>query len=264
MDPTSRFSTLVGGSEDVLAGALGEAALLIAAHAHSGLDVGAYLERLDQFARDVPAADLDSLVHHLFRVERFSGNTEHFEDPENSYLDAVIDRRLGIPITLSVVLMEIGRRVGITLQGVGMPNRFLVRHDGPEGPVFVDAFDGGLIFDADACAKRFSTSIAPGAVFDPEYLQPVGGRALLARMLGNLKAIQSKRQSSRDLAWVLRLRTAIPGVPLRERAELAQALHATGRYLEAAEVLEHAADMGTSEAAERLRSRARLLRARLN
>ena len=255
---------LAAGPEDVLAGALDEATLLIAAHAHADLDVAAYVAKLDRLADGVPAADLDSLLDHLFGTEGFGGNTAAFDDPENSYLDAVIDRRLGIPITLSVVLMEVARRVGVTLAGVGMPNRFLVRHDGREGPIFIDAFDGGARFDADTCAKRFSTDIAPGAVFDPDYLQPIGCRTLLARVLGNLKAIQASRKNARDLAWVLRLRIAIPGVPLRERAELAQALHATGRFLEAAEVLEDAADLGTSDGAERLRSRARLLRARLN
>lgn len=264
MDATTRFARLVAGPEDVLAGALDEAALLIAAHAHADLDVAAYIEKLDDIAAGVPHSDLDAVIDHLFRAERFAGNTESFDDPENSYLDAVIDRRLGIPITLSVVLMEVGRRVGVPLEGVGMPNRFLVRHERAAAPVFVDAFDGGVQLDAETCAKRFATEYAPGTAFDPQYLQPVGSRALLGRMLLNLKAIQLKRKSARDLAWVLRLRVAIPGVPLRERAELAQALHASGRFLEAAEVLEGAADLGTSEAAERLRSRARLLRARLN
>jgi regulator of sirC expression with transglutaminase-like and TPR domain len=265
VDAASRFSILVGGPEEVLDSALDEAALLIAGHAHADLDVAAYRGKLDDLAAGVAGPDLGAVVDHVFGTEGFAGNAGAYDDPENSYLDSVIDRRLGIPITLSLVLMEVARRVGVPLAGIGMPHRFLVRYDGSAGgPVFIDSFGGGTQLDADTCAKRFSAEFAPGAPFDPAYLEPVGGRALLARMLLNLKMIHMARKKARDLAWVLRLRVAIPGVPLRERAELAQALHATGQFLEAADVLESAADLGTTEAAERLRSRARLLRARLN
>jgi regulator of sirC expression with transglutaminase-like and TPR domain len=264
VDATTRFVALVGQTDETLTRRLDEAALLIAAHAHRDLDVDTYIAKLDDLAAAVPSRDLDGVIDHLFNTEQFAGDTATFDDPENSYLDAVIDRRVGIPITLSVVLMEVARRLETPLRGVGTPNRFLVRHESDRGPMFIDAFDRGTQMDADMCAKRVASEFAPGAMFDPDFLEPVGTHAVLARMLLNLKAIFTQRKQMRDVAWVLRLRTAIPGVALRERAELAQALHATGQFLEAADVLDEAADLGTSDAAERLRARARLLRARLN
>lgn len=264
MDSTARFVELVGASEAVVASRLDEAALLIAAHAHPGLEVAGYLAELDELAAGVGEPSIEAIIEHLFGRVGFAGNIHAFDDPENSFLDAVIDSRLGIPITLSVVLMEVGRRLGVALAGVGMPHRFVVRYEALEEPVFIDSFDGGAQFDASTCAKRFSSEFAPGTPFDARYIEPVGARVVLARMLLNLKAIYTARKRPADLAWVLRLRVAIPGVPLRERAELAQALHATGDFLGAASVLEEAADLGANEAAERLRGRARLLRARLN
>ena len=260
MTPTQRFAELVGGPEDALP--LDEAAMLIAAHAHPGLDVAGALGRLDELAASVASPDLDALRHQLFVVEGFSGNQGDYYDPENSYLDSVLERRTGIPITLSVVLIEVGRRVGVPLVGVGMPGHFLAATlDEPRR--FVDAFERGTVLDEDGCAARFA-AVTGGRRLDPAALTPVGPRAVLARMLANLTAIARRRRDQTLLGWVLQLRSAIPSQVPGERRELAAALAAAGRFDEAATVLESLADAHALEAGHQLRVQAASLRARLN
>lgn len=263
MNVTERFVELVQGPEADLAVALDEAALLIAAHAAPGLDIAAYRSRLDGLAAGAAAATLDGVTHHLFAVEGFRGNRDDFQDPRNSYLDQVLDRRLGIPITLAVVLMEVGRRRGLPLVGVGMPGHFLVRLEA-EPPVIVDPFAGGAVLDVAGCEARFRAVHGAEAPFDESLLVPVGPRAILARMLANLKQVHAARGDAAALEWVLRLRTAVPGVPAQEQVDLADVLAARGRFGEAAAALDRLVPDATEMGAEGLRSRATMLRARLN
>ena len=111
VDPTGGFAALVEGPESALP--LDEAALLIADHAYPELDVAAQLARLDALALSCFAPTLDALVEHLFVDENFHGNADDYYDPRNSFLNDVLDRRVGIPITLSVLTMEVGRRIGV-------------------------------------------------------------------------------------------------------------------------------------------------------
>jgi len=140
----ARFADLVALPDDEIP--LDEAALLIAAQARPELDVGAELGRLDELAGGCGEATLDGLAQHLFTDLGFHGNTEHYQDPDNSYLDQVLERRVGIPIALSVVTMEVGRRLGVALDGVGMPGHFLVRHRA-DPATFLDPFDHGRRLD---------------------------------------------------------------------------------------------------------------------
>src|ERR687885_2626468 len=149
MDPTARFTELVQGPEDDLP--LDEAALLIAAHAQPDLDVEVELAALDGLAAGVDRT-LDGWRRHLFVDLGFSGNVKRYYDPANSFLNEVVRRRRGLPITLSVLGMEVGRRLGLRLEGVGMPGHFLLRH-GPD--VYVDPFDGGRVLDRAGCVERF-------------------------------------------------------------------------------------------------------------
>lgn len=260
MNPTERFVHLVGGAEADLP--LDEAALLIAAHAHPDLDVAAGLAALDQLAAAVPSADVDGLRHQLFTVEGFCGNKGDYYDPENSFLDTVLSRRTGIPITLSVVLLEVGRRVGVPLVGVGMPGHFLVGTT-TEPALYVDAFEGGVVLDRDGCAARFA-AVTGGQRLDPAALTPVGPRAILARMLGNLGGVARQRRDRALLQWVLHLRAAIPSQSLAERRDLAGALASSGRFDEAADVLEAVADAMVVGPDHELRRQAAALRAKLN
>lgn len=258
MDPTARFTELVEGPEDELA--LDEAALLIAAHGQPGLDVDAELEVLDALAAGIPERTLESWRHHLFVELGFSGNVKRYYDPASSFLNEVVRRRRGLPITLSVLGMEVGRRVGLRLEGVGMPGHFLLRHGAEE---FVDPFDSGRLLDRAGCVDRFRAVNGPLAPFEPTYLDPVGPRAILARMLNNLKSVYAARGDVAALSWVFDLRMALPGASPLEGREWARVLGATGRFVEAANELEALAQL-LPEHEESLLSEAFAFRSRLN
>lgn len=255
---TTRFRELVQGPEDAMA--LDEAALLIAAHAQPDLDVAAELAVLDALATGIPDRTLDGWRRHLFVDLGFSGEVKRYYDPANSFLNEVVRRRRGLPITLSVLGMEVGRRVGLRLEGVGMPGHFLLRH---QAGVYVDPFDGGRALDRAGCEERFRAVNGPRAPFRAAYLDPVGPHAILARILNNLKAVYTGRGDVTALSWVFDLRCALPEVSPLEEREWARVLGATGRFVEAAEALEALIDL-LPEHEETLLSEAFAFRSRLN
>ncbi len=256
MDAVARFAGLVGGPDPPL----DRAALAIAAGADPGLDPAPWLAELDRLADGV--GSLDGLLHRLFAEQRFAGNTVDYYDPRNSLLPHVLRRRLGIPISLAVVAIEVGRRAGVALEGVGMPGHFLVR---PVGTArHLDVFAGGVELDAAECERRFraATGAGPEVPFGPDLLPAVGTRAILTRMLENLRAIHRNRP--RELEWVLRMRLALPGAGPAELLELGEALGGQGRFLEGARLLDERAAGLPSARAQQLRTAARGLRAHLN
>ena len=255
---TERFAELVARPDDEIP--LDEAALLIAAHARPELDLAAEFGRLDDLAAGCKEATLDGLTRHLFDELGFRGNTENYQDPDNSYLDQVVRRGLGLPITLSVVVMEVGRRLGVPLDGVGMPGHFLVRHRSEPG-TFLDPFGGGRRLDAHGCRMIFES--LGGANWDDAYLTPVGARAILNRMLLNLQGLFLP-SDLRSAAWVLELRLTIPELSLVDRLGLARALGSLGRFGAAATALDRAADELSPEEAVTVRAESRALRARHN
>lgn len=261
MDETARFRTLVKGPESTMR--LDVGAMLIAAHAYPGLDVEAEVARLDQLAAGCPEPTVAGVVTHLFAERGFRGNVDDYGDPRNSYLNDVLDRRLGLPITLSLVVMEVGRRLAVPLVGIGMPGHFVVRHEGVPRVLF-DPFEGGRELTADDCAERVAAIYGGAVLFTPSMLQPVGPRAILARVLANLKQRFSMTGDAVGAEWALRLRTAIPDVDRRELGELAGAQAAIGRYQAAAETLEGMAAELPGEAAAKAVAKARQFRARLN
>jgi regulator of sirC expression with transglutaminase-like and TPR domain len=260
VDRTAQFAELMQQREPTIR--LDEAALLVAAHAYPDLDVDEQRSRLDDLAERCYAPTLDALVHHLFVDERFAGNRRDYYDPRNSFLNDVIERRLGIPITLAVVAIEVGRRIGVPLAGVSMPGHFLLR-DKVDPEVFVDPFQRGRFLDRAGCEAAFRRVHGPGAQLDPQFLEPVGAAAIVGRILANLKAVYRARRDREALAWVLRLRLAVPGVPVEERRELATALAADGRFDDAADELELLADQVGTRGGEHRRTALRL-RARMN
>jgi len=177
---------------------LAEAALLIAKEEYPDLEVAAYLARLDEMADEVrklagaspdPHRLIAGLSEHLFRRLGFRGNTDDYYDPRNSFLNEVLDRRVGIPITLSAVYLEVGRRLGLSVRGAGMPGHFLVKYVGPSEEIVIDPFGGGGIVSPSDC-QRILDRIFDGKLrFEPGMLSIVGTRQILARMLTNLKAI---------------------------------------------------------------------------
>lgn len=193
MSNLSRFARLVGRRESAID--LAEAALLIAEDAYPGMDVEEYLGKLDALAEPLRAgwreyAPLPELVAalngHLFGEIGFRGNREDYYDPRNSYLNEVLDRKLGIPITLSVVYMEVARRLGLTVVGIGLPGHFIVEAARDGTSLLLDPFNGGEVLTSEDCERLVAEHY--GAVpFSEEQLAPVRKRQILTRMLNNLK-----------------------------------------------------------------------------
>ena len=176
-------------------------ALLVAKDAEPGVDVEEWLRHLDELAAPLverklgklpPIDSARALVRHVYGTCGFHGNTEDYYDPANSYLDQVIRRRTGIPITLAIVLIAIGRRAGIPVQGIGFPGHFLVRVGGPSG-VFLDPLDGGRELDAQALEDLTERVLGPSARLDPRYLEPADAHTMTVRMLANLKIVHRRR-----------------------------------------------------------------------
>jgi regulator of sirC expression with transglutaminase-like and TPR domain len=245
---------------------LDEAALIIAAGADPGLDVSAELVRLDELAsRQRGIADTEQVCHLVFTTLGLRGDTRTYDDPRNSYLHEVLDRRLGIPISLSVLLMEIGRRCGVALEGVGMPGHFLVRD--PDRPdLLIDAFSGGRRLNHAECARLIHAVTGEAIELSGDMLATVGSRAILARMLANLDHSFRRRSDRNGVRWVTGLRAAIPGLSMAERMALTDGLAGLGCYEEAAGHLEEMArSPGMSPAdVHALRTRARELVAPFN
>ena len=257
MQPAERFVELLHPAADTVP--LDEALLVLAAArpgAQTSVEAG--LVTLDRFAAGCPTHTLEGVVGHLFDDLGFAGDRRDYHDPRNSLLDQVLERRLGMPITLSVVLLETARRLDISLAGVGMPGHFLVR-DQAFNDLFIDAYAEGARLDAVGCRARFHSLHGPDAAFDPVFLQPVAPRSIVIRVLNNLTA-SLRGRSPRELDWLLDLRLRIPSPPPDQRA-LAELCELRGRYGDAAMLLDHVAAATDNDIAA---ERADRLRARLN
>ena len=203
---------------------LARACLQIAEDAYPGLDVEGYVDEIERFAKRLRAriaigAGLEDRVialnEFLFADLGFSGNTDDYYDPRNSYLNEVIDRRKGIPITLAVLYLEIGRRIELPLQGVSFPGHFLVRLPLRGGTLVLDPFAGGAPQSADDLRERLQRVIPralgvgePGgvAVADlplEQFLEAASNRQILARLLRNLKGVYRERDKPERLLEVL-------------------------------------------------------------
>jgi regulator of sirC expression with transglutaminase-like and TPR domain len=251
---------------------LDEAALLISAHANPALSVISQLRRLDELATRVDRADSSALCRVLFDQVGLRGDRDHYDDPANSYIDQVLDRRRGIPISLSVLLIEVGRRCGVPLEAVGMPGHFLVRD--PRAPEhLIDAFDEGRRLDQADCERLLRAVTGGSSRLTPDLMATTGTWATLARMLANLDRSFHRRGDMVALTWVSELRVSIPTAAIGDRRQLAGRLAALGRLDAAALVLEQTAaalleqtadDPTGSAIREQLLGEATTLRARLN
>ena len=262
MDVTEQFTVLVHGPEAALP--LDEAALLIAAHAVPDLDVAAGLARLDDLAAGVREPTLDGLRRHLFDDLGFRGALGHdYDRPRSSYLHEVIQRRIGIPITLSIVVLEVGRRLAVPLTGISMPGHFLVG-DRVDPDLFLDAFAGGALLDRRGAEARFRATHGPAAPFDPAFLEPAGRRSIVERVLNNLERIATTTADRPLLTSILRLQASLPDAGIPARRRLAALLATTGQVVEAAQLLEAIADELDGPGADAALAVAKRLRAQLN
>jgi regulator of sirC expression with transglutaminase-like and TPR domain len=241
--------------------AVDEAAFVLASHFHEDVIVDERLAELDRLASGC-GPSLEAVLDHVFTDLGFLGNTCGYYDQNNSCLDAVIDRRLGIPITLSIVLMSVGRRVGREMAGIGMPGHFLTLDR--ESGFYVDAFDGGQKLDAFGCEQLFTQLHGPGVPWHPSMLSPIGPRGIIRRMLNNLAQVATNENDHRSRIISTRLRSLLPDASIWERAELARAYEASGDFDRASCVLEAVAAEAPPDEAKGFQFAAAQLRALLN
>ncbi len=238
----NQFDRMVGVPDEEID--LARAALLIAATEYPGLSIERELFRIDEIAEgiaprmddDTPLYQLNALSEYLFDELKFAGNHTNYHDPRNSFLNDVIERRVGIPITLSLLYIEVGKRLGVPLLGIGMPGHFIVRHR-DESDVFVDPFHGGILLSEDECAERVKQVTQGSLTWDRSYLQPVRSREFIARMLRNLKVVYLQRRNyERVLATIDRVIALLPqdAVEFRDRGVVNYRL---GNYTDALEDL---------------------------
>ena len=177
---------------------LAKAALYLAQEDYPDLDIAAQLAILDGMAASLrqnlprepyPLKIIRAINHFLFEELGFTGNANQYYDPRNSFVNEVLARRTGIPITLSLVYLELARRIDFPMVGVGMPGHFLVRPMVDEMDVFVDPFHGGEVLFMQDCSDRFKQMFGDAARLDLRHLEPVSPTGFLVRMLTNLKMI---------------------------------------------------------------------------
>jgi regulator of sirC expression with transglutaminase-like and TPR domain len=226
---------------------LAQAALVIARIEYPRLDVDAYLGRLDalgEFARRAIQSHIDTtddasplscvrgLNAYLFEELRFHGNRDKYEDPRNSCLNEVLDRRTGIPITLSIVYMEIARRAGLQAEGVNVPGHFLVRCPDTDtrggSGIIIDPFHGGAILSEHDCRLLLQRTVGSEVTFSRSLLAPATRLQIIARMLLNLKNIYVRMRSfpqARDVTELLLAVTPSALGELRDRGLLAYHLN---------------------------------------
>jgi regulator of sirC expression with transglutaminase-like and TPR domain len=141
-----------------------------------------------------PLTKIEHLNLYLFEERGFRGNAQDYYDPRNSFLNEVIDRQLGIPITVSVVYIEVARRIGLPLQGVGLPGHFIVKHTNPTGDIFLDPFNKGCILSRTACEELIQQIYGEAVPMQETFLAAVTKKQILSRLLSNLKAIYIQRK----------------------------------------------------------------------
>jgi regulator of sirC expression with transglutaminase-like and TPR domain len=203
------FADLVSGMDASID--LARASLLIACAEYPELKPEYYLEQLDALALRViaqlglPAPDdagpyhlpeemnrLDAMAamnEVLFQQERFHGNKEDYYNPSNSFLNDVLERHTGLPITLSLLYIEVGRRIGVQFDGIGLPFHFLVGCLLPQGRIYIDPYEAGRMYSARECRERVRRMLGGESKLYAQWFEPISSRKLLARLLNNLKHI---------------------------------------------------------------------------
>ena len=198
---------------------LDETCLAMSSALQRPLDEIEWLAALDLLAGECPTPTADGVARHLFGDLGFRGNTGAYYDWRNSCLDRVIRTRVGIPISLSVLMIEVARRVGVPLVGVGMPAHFLVRTvDGPER--FFDPFAGGTELDASGARDLFARVTRAQVPWRDDYLLPTPGLPIVVRMLNNLRAIFQARGDRLRLGLVMQMRARVPSLAESEADEI--------------------------------------------
>ena len=268
MEVRERFALLMAQDPQTIS--LDEAALLVAAEEYPRLDIAAHQERLDEMARalaDRVARELEPrrlaqvLSDHLFGHLGFRGNVGDYYDPRNSYLNEVLDRRVGIPITLSIVYVTVGTRLGLPVAGVSFPGHFIVAYQASPQPLFLDAFNEGRLLAESDFRLLSLEQFGPGTEVDPEVLRPATPQEVIARLLRNLKHIYVTREDFPRAVRCSERMLLVTGMA-EERRDLGLLLARSGQLREAVPHLErYLAE--TPEAPDRARIQAHLTRLHL-
>jgi regulator of sirC expression with transglutaminase-like and TPR domain len=232
------FAALVGAEVEDERIDLVRAALIIARTEYPDLYLEAYVNRVDELARRVAVhiSDVDDIPKTIAAINQvlfnelgLRGNREDYYDPRNSFLNDVLDRGVGIPITLALIYMEVARRINLPLVGVGMPGHFLLKHydiDGRE--TLIDCFNGGDILNPQDCQRRLDEIYSGQLTLRPEFLFAVSRRQMLTRMLNNLKTIYLSARNFRKALPIVDLVLVIyPRSPedVKQRALLRYSLN---------------------------------------
>ncbi|MGB3691089.1 MAG: transglutaminase-like domain-containing protein [Spirulinaceae cyanobacterium] len=232
---------------------LAKAALYLAQEEYPQLPVHKYLDLLDKMAGVVieelpaeryPLRIIQTINRYLYQSLGFQGNSQDYYNPCNSFLNDVLEKRQGIPITLSLVYLEIARRIGFPMVGIGMPGHFLIRPDFAEAGIFVDAFNQGEILFEQDCQEKLNQLYQQPVALEERFFAPVTNREFLQRMLSNLKHIYlSQHQLIKALTIVERILLLVPNSPQETRdrgiiyyqlGELARANQDLQKYLDIA------------------------------
>ncbi len=221
---------------------LAPAALAIARVEYPALDLAPYLARLDRMGREArarlapgatPGDAVRALNEYLYDENGFTGNRERYDDPRNSFLNDVLDRRTGIPITLAVVYLEVARRAGMAVAGVNFPGHFLLRSGGgrsgdytggADDLLIIDPFHGGALLNETDCRQLLRQHVGDEAAYDRSLLAPATRRDIVVRMLVNLKRLYVRMRSfphARFISHLLLAADPSAVLELRDRGLLA-------------------------------------------
>lgn len=228
------------------------ASLLIASGHYPNLDTTLFLQQIETFIQSIrpfmqlahtPEQEINTLNALLYDELGFTGNSQDYNSPKNSFLNEVMERRTGIPITLSLLYLTLGERLGLPLYPVGMPYHFLVKYETPTHELYIDPFYGGMLLSEGDCYLRMEQAAGHSVPYDFAYLQAIPKRVMLYRLVNNLKRIYLEAENWRSAEIVLKqlliiLPESFPNlrelgkICLQER-RLQEAMHWFQRYLDA-------------------------------
>jgi regulator of sirC expression with transglutaminase-like and TPR domain len=189
MEPLAAWRALARKADEDVDLALG--ALLIAQIEHPALEPETELSRIDDLAAHAGGADVHRLRRYLFDDQGFAGNVDDYYDPRNSCLNDVLDRRVGIPITLSVLAIEVGRRLGLRVDGIGLPGHFMAS----AGGVLFDPFNGGAVVSRADAGTVVARVLGRPVRLEDSHFAPVAASDILRRMLANLRGVYVEREA---------------------------------------------------------------------
>ena len=240
-----RFQMVTARQDDEID--LATAALLIAAVEYPDLDIDQQLAILDSLAEGAayrigqdrdPFHCVNNLSEYLFDEVGFQGNQGEYYDPRNSYLNEVLQRRTGLPITLCLVCLEVGKRLDIPLVGVGLPGHFVLSHRS-QTDLIIDPFRRGILLSEEECAQILKNVLGANVDWDSRYLTPASNREFIARILRNLKGIYLNRRDHEEALDVVDITLALRPDDLNERRDRGLIYYRLGHYQMALDDLRH-------------------------